>query len=65
MALLSASQHLLVRSKKGAKFVPCKCTCTGKVTVVTHTTVWWKVLMVFLHNRVAESHEILSECSHL
>ena len=26
-------------------------------------TVWWKVLMVFLHNRAAESHEILSECS--
>ena len=22
------------------------------------------VLMVFLHNRAAESHEILSECSH-
>ena len=27
-------------------------------------TVWWKVLMAFLHNRAAESHEILSECSH-
>ena len=26
--------------------------------------VWWKVLMAFLHNRAAESHEILSECSH-
>ena len=24
MALVSASQHLLVRSKKSAKFVPCK-----------------------------------------
>ena len=52
----------LVRSKKGAKYVPCK--CTGMVTVVTHTTVWWNVLMAFLHNRAAESHEILSECSH-
>ena len=30
----------------------------------TLTTVWWKVLMAFLHNRAAESHEILSECSH-
>ena len=28
------------------------------------STVWWKVLMAFLHNRAAESHEILSECSH-
>ena len=46
----------------GAKFVPCK--CTGMVKVVTHTTVWWKVLMAFLHNRAAESHEILNECSH-
>ena len=27
-------------------------------------TVWWKVLMAFLHNRATESHEILSECSH-
>ena len=34
------------------------------VKVVTHTTVWWKVLMEFLHNRAAESHEILVECSH-
>ena len=47
-----------------AKFVPCKCTGMVTVTVVTHTTVWWKVLMVFLHNRAAELHEILSECSH-
>ena len=62
MALVSASLHLLVRSKQGAKYVPCK--CTGMVKVVTHTTVWWKVLMAFLHNRAAESHEILSECSH-
>ena len=46
----------------GAKFVPCK--CTGMVKVVTHTTEWWNVLMEFLHNRAAESHEILSECSH-
>ena len=61
MALVSASQHLLVRSKKGAKYVPCK--CTGVVKVVTHTTVW-KVLMAFLHNRAEESYEILSECSH-
>ena len=45
-----------------AKFVPCK--CTGMVKVVTHTTVWWKVLIAFLHNRAAELHEILSECSH-
>ena len=36
----------------------------------THTvrlcvsTVWWKVLMAFLHNRAVELHEILSECSH-
>ena len=35
-------------SKKGAKFVSCK--CTGTVRVVTHTTVWWKVLTEFLHN---------------
>ena len=35
MALVSASYHLPVRSEKGAKFVPCK--CTGMVTVVTHT----------------------------
>ena len=62
MALVSASWHLLVRSKKGAKFVPCK--CTGMVKVVTHTTVWRKVLIAFLHNRAAESHEIVSECSH-
>ena len=34
------------------------------VTVGTHTTVWWNVLMAFLHNREAESYEILSECSH-
>ena len=38
--------------------------CTGMVKVVTHTIVWWKVLMAFLHNHAAESHEILSECSH-
>ena len=63
MALVSASQHLLVTSKKGAKYFPCK--CTVMVKVVTHTTVWWKVLMTFLYNRAAESHEILSECSHL
>ena len=25
MALVSASWHLLVRSKKGAKYVPCTC----------------------------------------
>ena len=62
MALVSASQLLPVRSKRGAKFVPCK--CTGMVTVVTHTTVWWKVLMAFLHNRAPELHEILSECGH-
>ena len=62
MALVSASYHLLVRSKKGAKFVPC--ICIGMVKVVTHTTVWWKVLKAFLHNRAADSHEILSECSH-
>ena len=62
MALVSASQRILVRSKKVAKFVPCR--CTGMVTVVTHTTVWWKVLIAFLHNRAAESHEIRSECSH-
>ena len=37
---------------------------TARPKVHTHTTVWWKVLMVFLHNRTAESHEILSECSH-
>ena len=30
----------------------------------TLTTVWWKVLMAFLHNRAAESHEIRSECNH-
>ena len=47
MALVSVSQHLLVRSKKGAKFVPCKCTGTVTVTVVTHTTLWWKVSMTF------------------
>ena len=35
MVLVSASWHLLVTSKKGAKFVPCK--CTGTVKVVTHT----------------------------
>ena len=62
MALVSASQHLLVRSKKGTKFVPCK--CTGTVMVVTHTTVWWIGLIAFLHNSAAESHEILSECCH-
>ena len=28
------------------------------------STVWWKVLMAFLHNRAAELHEIVSECSH-
>ena len=28
------------------------------------TTVLWKVLMAFLHNRAVESHEILSACSH-
>ena len=38
--------------------------CTGVVKVVAHTTLWWNVLMVFLHNRAAESHEILGECSH-
>ena len=27
-------------------------------------TVWWKVLMAFLHNCAAESHEILGDCSH-
>ena len=37
---------------------------TGMVKVVAHTTVWWKVLMAFFQNRAAESHEILSECSH-
>ena len=62
MALVSASWHLLVRSKKGAKYVPCK--CAGMVKVVTHTTVCWKVLLAFLHNRATELHEILSECSH-
>ena len=36
----------LVRSKKGAKLVPCK--YTGIVTVVTHTTVAWKVLMAYI-----------------
>ena len=41
----------------GAKFVPCK--CTGMVTVVTHSTVWWKFLIAFRHNHAAESHEIL------
>ena len=46
----------------GAKFVPFK--CNGMVKVITHTIVWWKVSMAFLHNRAAESHEILSECSH-
>ena len=30
---------------------------------LVQSTVWWKVLMAFLHNRAAESHEILSECS--
>ena len=34
MALVSASWHLLVRSKKGAKYVPCQ--CTGMVKIVTH-----------------------------
>ena len=52
MALVSASQHLLVSSKKGTKFVRCK--CTGMVMVVTHTTVWWKGLMAFLHNGAVE-----------
>ena len=61
MALVSALYYLLVTSKKGAKYVACK--CAGMVKVVTHTTVWWKVLMTFLHNRAAESHEILNECS--
>ena len=61
MALVSASLHLLVRSKKGAKYDPCK--CKGMVTVVTHTTVCWKVLMAFLHNRAAESHETWCACS--
>ena len=60
MALVSASYHLLVRSKKGTKYIyP-----TEMVKVVTHTTVWWKVLMAFLHNPAEESHEILCECSH-
>ena len=43
-------------------YVPCK--CTSMVKVVTHTTVCWKVLIAFLYNRAAESHEILSEGSH-
>ena len=46
MALVSASLHLLVRSKKGAKFVPCK--CTGMVKVVAHTSVCWNILIAFL-----------------
>ena len=47
--------------KKAAKYVPCKCTCMVKVGA--HTSVWWNILIAFLHNRVAESHEILSVCS--
>ena len=36
----------------------------ARSVLTTHTTVWWKVLMAFLHNRAVESHEILSQCSH-
>ena len=35
MVLVSASQHIPVRSKKDTKYAPCK--CTGMVKVVTHT----------------------------
>ena len=28
--------------------------------IAPQSTVWWNVLMAFLHNRAAESHEILS-----
>ena len=35
MMLVSALQHLPVRSKKDTKYAPCK--CTGMVKVVTHT----------------------------
>ena len=48
---------------KGRKVCPMQM-YRGLVKVVTHTTVWGKVLMAFLHNRAADSHEILSECSH-
>ena len=36
----------------------------GIPSIHVQSTVWWNVVMAFLHNRAAESHEILSECSH-
>ena len=39
-------------------------TCVSSFSKYTQSTVRWKVLMTFLHNRAAESHAILSECSH-
>ena len=40
---------------------PCK--CTGMVRVVMHAGVLGNVLMAFLHNRAAESHEVWWDCS--
>ena len=62
MALVSALYHVLVRSKKGAKFGSLQMYRRGKGR---HTLLYGqKVLMAFLHNRLAKSYEILSECSH-
>ena len=48
-------------------FVEFGCSQNFQILAKNHgllSTVWWNVLMAFLHNRAVESHEIVSECSH-